>query len=81
MTGRFDHLFAKATGFRPDKYHEYQARLACGERLARGDDDWLRDGTVCESMLIDIPTGFGKTAAVVLAWVWNRVSKRRRDWP
>ena len=35
---------------------------------------------MCESMLIDIPTGFGKTAAVVLAWVWNRVSKRRRDW-
>ncbi len=32
-------------------------------------------------MLIDIPTGFGKTAAVVLAWLWNRVSKRRRDWP
>ena len=78
MTDRFDHLFAKATGFRP---HEYQARLACGERLARGDDDWLRAGSACESMLIDVPTGFGKTAAVVLAWLWNRVSKRRRDWP
>ncbi len=32
-------------------------------------------------MLVDVPTGFGKTAAVVLAWLWNRVSKRRRDWP
>ena len=81
MTGRFDHLFAKATGFRPDEYHEYQARLACGERAARSDDGWLRAGSACESMLIDVPTGFGKTAAVVLAWLWNRVSKRRRDWP
>ena len=78
MTDRFDRLFAKATGFRP---HEYQARLACGERPARGDDDWLRAGSACESMLIDVPTGFGKTAAVVLAWLWNRVSKRRGDWP
>ena len=74
MTDRFDYLFAKATGFRPDEYHEYQARLACGERAARSDDDWLRAGSACESMLIDVPTGFGKTAAVVLAWLWNRVS-------
>jgi len=26
----------------------------------------------CESRLISIPTGLGKTAAVVLAWLWNR---------
>jgi len=78
LTDRFDRLFAKTTGFRP---YEYQARLACGERLARGDDDWLHAGSACESMLIDIPTGFGKTAAVVLAWLWNRVLKGRRDWP
>ena len=32
-------------------------------------------------MLIDIPAGFGKTGAVVLAWLWNRVLKRRADWP
>ena len=49
--------------------------------MARGDDDWLRAGAACESMLIDIPTGFGKTGAAVLAWLWNRVSKRRSDWP
>ena len=49
--------------------------------MARGDDHWLRAGAACESMLIDVPTGFGKTAAVVLAWLWNRVSKRRSDWP
>ena len=27
----------------------------------------------CRSQLINIPTGLGKTAAVVLAWLWNRV--------
>ena len=32
-------------------------------------------------MLIEIPTGFGKTGAVVLAWLWNRVLKHRDDWP
>jgi len=26
-----------------------------------------------ESRLISVPTGLGKTAAVVLAWLWNRV--------
>ena len=76
---RFDHLFARATGF--DEPHEYQKQLACGERLERSDDDWLSDSNACESMLIEIPTGFGKTGAVVLAWVWNRVVKHRNDWP
>jgi hypothetical protein len=28
-------------------------------------------GVCCQSRLIDIPTGLGKTAAVVLAWLWN----------
>ncbi len=32
-------------------------------------------------MLIDVPTGFGKTSAAVLAWTWNRVLKHREDWP
>ena len=75
---RFDHLFARATGFCP---HEYQARLACGERLERSYDDWLTDSSTCESTLIEIPTGFGKTGAVVLAWLWNRVLSARHDWP
>ena len=29
--------------------------------------------SACESRLINIPTGLGKTAAVVLAWLWTRV--------
>ena len=75
---RFDRLFTKATGFRP---HEYQKRLACGERGEGGYNDLLSDRLACESMLIDIPTGFGKTSAVVLAWLWNRVMKNCGDWP
>jgi CRISPR-associated endonuclease/helicase Cas3 len=31
--------------------------------------------------LIDVPTGLGKTAAVVLAWLWNRVHEKSESWP
>ena len=75
---RFDRLFAKAT---PHSPHEYQKLLACGERRERHYDEWLSGSSKCESMLIDVPTGFGKTGAVVLAWLWNRVMKHRDDWP
>ena len=75
---RFDRFFASATCFR---HHENQARLACGECTTGSKDDWLSGSSACESMLIDIPTGFGKTGAVVLAWLWNRVFKQRDDWP
>ncbi|MBU6402064.1 MAG: hypothetical protein KGS61_17235 [Verrucomicrobia bacterium] len=30
----------------------------------------------CKSQLIKVPTGLGKTAAVVLAWLWNRSQLR-----
>lgn len=47
-------------------------------RLANGDDydpaiPATHTGVRCESRLIDIPTGLGKTAGVVMAWLWNRV--------
>ncbi|TLD68814.1 CRISPR-associated helicase Cas3' [Phragmitibacter flavus] len=35
----------------------------------------------CESRLISIPTGLGKTAAVILAWLWNRVHNKSDKWP
>lgn len=75
---RFDRLFETATGFRP---YEYQVRLACGDHSARGSEDRMGISSACESMLIDVPTGFGKTSAVVLAWLWNRIIQRRGDWP
>lgn len=46
--------------------HPYQERLAAGP---------------CVSRLISIPTGLGKTAAVILAWLHNRVHRKDPDWP
>ena len=53
----FEQFFEAATGHAP---YDYQRRLA-------GDG-----GRPCESQLINVPTGLGKTAAFVLAWLWNR---------
>ncbi|MCC6858778.1 MAG: DEAD/DEAH box helicase [Bryobacterales bacterium] len=47
--------------------HGWQARLAAD--------------SVCQDRLIRIPTGFGKTAGVTIAWLWNRVYQRNNDWP
>ena len=63
----FPAFFRAATGNAP---YDYQSRLAGGD-----------SGRACESYLIAIPTGLGKTAAVVLAWLWNRVAQQRPDWP
>ncbi len=75
----FDAFFRRATATEKhpdgDAPYPYQRRLACGER----------GQTACESQLINIPTGLGKTAAVVLSWLWNRVSHpdatHREAWP
>lgn len=48
----FDDFFKVATGPVP---YDYQRRRAGGDK-----------GRPCESQLINIPTGLGKTAAVVL---------------
>ena len=71
----FDQFFKTATS---DAAHpngrdpfDYQRRLALDPE--------------CRSRLIEIPTGLGKTAAVVLAWLWNRVlqpdEQARKTWP
>jgi len=54
-------FFRAATG-KPEPY-DYQRRLAGGD-----------NGQPCASQLITVPTGLGKTAAVVLAWLWNRLN-------
>ncbi len=56
----FADFFQSATGNTP---YEYQSRLA-------GNDS----DTACRSQLINVSTGLGKTAAVVLAWLWNRLA-------
>ncbi|HTD15812.1 MAG TPA: DEAD/DEAH box helicase [Chthoniobacterales bacterium] len=79
----FDDVFRVATDF--EKPFEYQCRLACGPEASVQNRESLKNGTECKSQLINIPTGLGKTAAVVLAWLWNRVlcpEKESRDhWP
>lgn len=77
----FDRFFKAATGHEQGPF-DYQRRLACGERQpGERDDEWLGHGTKCESKLINIPTGLGKTAAVSLAWLWNRVQLQNPKWP
>src|ERR1700759_2206253 len=68
----FDTFFHSATGNSP---YDYQRRLACGDRNDRSEAEWLASGTECNSRLINIPTGLAKTAAVVLAWLWNRIAQ------
>lgn len=58
----------------------WQCRLACGEGAAPDRPDSLRTGVECRSRLIDIPTGCGKTAGLVLAWLWNRIVQNGPTW-
>jgi len=78
-TPDYNDFFSKATG-KPDAY-DYQKRLACGERkTGESEPAWLSHGTDCFSRLISVPTGLGKTAAVILAWLWNR-QQPNSVWP
>jgi len=74
----FEAYFRTATGHAP---YGYQCRLACGPQADLRTPGTLRAGAVCQSQLINIPTGLGKTAAVVLAWLWNRVHLNDSKWP
>ena len=67
----FGKFFKSGTRFPP---FPFQTRLALGD----AQDE---KGIACESMLVDVPTGLGKTEAVLMAWLWNRVHQRRSDWP
>ena len=50
----YDEFFQRAMGREDCVPYDYQRRLA--------EEDWPE--------LLDIPTGLGKTAAVILAWMW-----------
>jgi CRISPR-associated endonuclease/helicase Cas3 len=63
----YEKFFRAATSYKP---FDYQRRLAGGN-----------SGIPCRSQLIDVPTGLGKTAAAVLAWLWNRVQLQNQEWP
>jgi CRISPR-associated endonuclease/helicase Cas3 len=67
----FDDFFSIATGHKEPL--DYQRRIA-GVAGANS-------GCEYQSQLINIPTGLGKTAAVVLAWLWNRIHIQDENWP
>ncbi|MGA4578289.1 type I-G CRISPR-associated helicase/endonuclease Cas3g [Limisphaera sp. VF-2] len=72
--------FAAIVGSKP---YPYQVRLACGPASQPAPGGPV--GVTCRSQLISIPTGMGKTAAVVMAWLWNRIlhpdPEHRASWP
>ena len=75
MPSSFTDCFRAATGHQP---YDYQRRLAYGTSV---NGSAPAETFPCRSQLISIPTGLGKTAAVVMAWLWNRVALQRPDWP
>jgi len=83
MPAPYDAFFHAATGGKSP--YAYQRRLACGPDAKADEPKTLTSATACASQLISIPTGLGKTAAVVLAWLWNRVAHpdaaHRDTWP
>ncbi|MBX3025230.1 Fic family protein [bacterium] len=62
----FRRYFARVTGIEAGSY-PWQEELA-GEPLS-------------SERLIRIPTGFGKTAGVLSAWLWHRVERDDDGWP
>jgi CRISPR-associated endonuclease/helicase Cas3 len=79
----FAHFFKTSTG--GSTPYDYQCRLASGDQARCEKPETPPGATICRSQLINIPTGLGKTAAVVLAWLWNRVAHpnpvHRANWP
>ncbi len=75
--------FATGTMANPNGFDPmtWQSRLACGAGPASGDDLTKERGARCHSLLIDIPTGCGKTAGIVLAWLLNRIILQSCHWP
>ncbi|MGH7972065.1 MAG: DEAD/DEAH box helicase, partial [Limisphaerales bacterium] len=74
----FNNFFRTATGNSP---YDYQCRIACGPEADCDTPETLHNDIDCRSQLINIPTGLGKTAAVVLAWLWNRGRSQNLKWP
>jgi CRISPR-associated endonuclease/helicase Cas3 len=74
----FPEFFKSATGYAP---YDYQVRIACGKTADSTKSEYLVTGTECVSRIISIPTGLGKTAAVTIAWLWNRIALSDEKWP
>jgi CRISPR-associated endonuclease/helicase Cas3 len=61
----FDDFFRRGTRLDVDPY-AYQRRLASSKQFPD---------------VLDVPTGLGKTAAVILAWLWSRVFHEKPNVP
>ena len=62
-----------------DRFGDYFEGLT--DHRPHGWQTRLASDSVCRDALIRIPTGFGKTAGVLLAWLWNRVHEKNGAWP
>ena len=72
MTNTFAEFFSSSFS---DKRHPYPYQ----SRLAGADSEPCHK--ICESRLIVVPTGLGKTAGAILSWLWNRVHCQSESWP
>lgn len=64
----------------PSPFAAWFARLNA-QHLPHAWQEELAGGRDCVNRLVRIPTGFGKTAGTVLAWLWNRVVLANDSWP
>lgn len=62
-------------------YREFFANLTSPSKKPH---DWQSDLAAqeeCTNRLIRIPTGFGKTHGVLVAWLWHRMQQQDDRWP
>jgi CRISPR-associated endonuclease/helicase Cas3 len=65
---QFEAWFKRAIGHEP---YPFQVRFACHQPSPSGKGEG--EGSVSgEGLLVDVPTGLGKTAMAVLGWLWRR---------
>lgn len=65
-------------------YRAFFEQIAEPPPRKRSPYDWqlaLGDDPICKDRTIRIPTGFGKTAGVVLPWLYRRVVQQDAHWP
>lgn len=69
----FERWFRQATGHEP---YPFQVRFACESALFSSPSPLVGEGkgegeASGAGLLVDVPTGLGKTAMAVLGWLWS----------
>lgn len=67
----FEDWFKEATGHKP---YPFQVRFACDQAVFQHLSLLEGEGGG-EGVLVEIPTGPGRTAMAVLGWLWRRPSR------